>query len=221
VFAAQCLTHIKVDSSQSPIVSSEITGQTQRGIRSVIDLDEIRDAVVTHKPFDFFVASTILNDTDLAKVHGDFPDIEKPGVYPLSALECGPAFTRLIEEIRSDELVQIVGMKLGVDLVGLPMMIAVRGYVMTDADRVRAFVIERLMCDPAYRADELRERFGAVAEPLIADVGSLVAAADDGLFEPSGNGFLVPEKGRPFLGSISACLDAHLDAKPFAFSAGV
>ncbi len=94
----------------------------------MIDHEGIRGAAVTREPFDFFVATSVLKEEDLKTITEDFPHIEKPGVYPLSALEYGPAFSQLIDEIRSPELAQIVGEKLGVDLQGLPMMITVRGF---------------------------------------------------------------------------------------------
>lgn len=94
----------------------------------MIDLDLISRVPLTVDPFTFFAATGVLSDTDLAAIRDDFPKIEKPGVYPLSALEYGLAFKRLIDEIQSDDLARIVGDKLGIDLVGLPLMITVRGH---------------------------------------------------------------------------------------------
>ncbi len=101
----------------------------------MIDHDQINKAPVTNDPFKFFAATGVLSDSDLSAVRDDFPPIEKPGVYPLSALEYGPAFDRLVEEIRSDELARLVGEKLGVDLVGLPLMITVRGHAQSKDGR--------------------------------------------------------------------------------------
>ena len=94
----------------------------------MIDLDVIAKADVTRTPFDFFAVGNVLTDDDLAAVREAFPNIEKPGVFPLSALEYGQAFSRLIDDIRSPELATVVGEKLGVELAGLPMMITVRGH---------------------------------------------------------------------------------------------
>ncbi len=96
-----------------------------------------------------------------------------------------------------------------------------RGYVLTDEDRMRGFAIERLMCDLAFPADELRERFGAAADPLIADAHDILDADADGLVEKVASGFRVTERGRPFLRAISACFDAHRDAQTASFSTGV
>ncbi len=98
---------------------------------------------------------------------------------------------------------------------------SVRGYEMSDMDRMRAFAIERLMCDLAFPADGLRKRFGEASKPLFEDAISLVEADRDGLVEGVGEGFFVTEKGRPFLRSISAHFDDHLISKQTRFSTGV
>ncbi len=45
---------------------------------------------------------------------------------------------------------------------------AVRGIELSRDDQMRAEAIERLMCDLSFRAEPLRRRYGALAEPLIA-----------------------------------------------------
>ena len=96
-----------------------------------------------------------------------------------------------------------------------------RGYELTKDDRIRAFVIERLMCDLAFPARALCEHFGAKALHLIEDARELVKADSDGLVEPDGSGFRVTEKGRPFLRSIAACFDQHTNIANNRFSVGV
>ncbi len=93
----------------------------------MINLATISKAEVTPEPFEFFTVNDVLDEDSLNAIRADFPKIDKPGLFPISALEYGPAFTRLIEEVRSPALAQLVGEKFGVDLDGLPMMITVRG----------------------------------------------------------------------------------------------
>lgn len=101
----------------------------------MIDLNQINRTPVTVDPFNFFAADGVLNDDDLSAIQNDFPNIEKPGVYPLSALQYGPAFKRLIGDIESEDLARIVGEKLGVNLVDLPLMITVRGHAQSKDGR--------------------------------------------------------------------------------------
>jgi oxygen-independent coproporphyrinogen-3 oxidase len=86
---------------------------------------------------------------------------------------------------------------------------AVRGYAFTHDDVMRHFTIERLMCDLAFPAAELRERFGADAAPILAQADALVADDRDGFVEPNGDGFQITERGRMFVRTICAHFDAH------------
>jgi oxygen-independent coproporphyrinogen-3 oxidase len=86
---------------------------------------------------------------------------------------------------------------------------------------MRAFVIERLMCDLAFPAAELHRRYGATATPLFSEAQALVEAARDRLVEPEGEAFRVTERGRPFVRGIAACFDSYLGAGEARHSAGV
>ncbi len=98
----------------------------------------------------------------------------------------------------------------------------VRGRALTEDDRARSFVIERLMCDLRFPAEELRERFPEHAFPLIEEANNLLESDEDGLVEPEGAcGFRVTEKGRLFLRTICACFDAYLDDGQAQHSVGV
>ncbi|WP_026227701.1 oxygen-independent coproporphyrinogen III oxidase [Hoeflea sp. 108] len=86
----------------------------------------------------------------------------------------------------------------------------VRGVALSDADRMRSWVIERLMCDFSFSRCELLCRFGDAARTVIAEA-ELVATGDrDGIFIRSGNRFVVTERGKPFVRSIAARFDVYL-----------
>lgn len=93
----------------------------------MLNLAAVEKAPVASEPFKFFVAPGVLSDNDLAAVLADFPKLSKPGVFPLSELGYGPAFAKLIEDIRSPELAKVFEKKYGVALLDKPMMITVRG----------------------------------------------------------------------------------------------
>lgn len=102
----------------------------------MIDLNAISGAHVAKEPFQFFATGGVLQDHDLDAIRADFPKIEKPGIFPLTSLEYGPAFGRLIDDIRSPELARAVGQKFGVNLEGLPLMITVRGQAQAKDGRI-------------------------------------------------------------------------------------
>jgi len=85
-----------------------------------------------------------------------------------------------------------------------------KGAVLSEDDRVRAHVIERLMCDLAFRRSEVARRFGAAAQAVIAEAALLVQADGDGLVRATEDGFVITERGRPFARTIAAHFDAYL-----------
>jgi oxygen-independent coproporphyrinogen-3 oxidase len=97
----------------------------------------------------------------------------------------------------------------------------VRGFMFSDDDRMRSYVIERLMCDLVFSEDDLRARFGRAAEPLIDDARFVRDADRDGLTEPTPDGFRITERGRHFVRSVCACFDAYLGTTQARHAAGV
>ena len=85
-----------------------------------------------------------------------------------------------------------------------------KGLALSEDDAVRAHVIERLMCDLAFRRSDVARRFGLVAQAVIADAALLVRADRDGLVRVTDDGFAITERGRPFARAIAARFDAYL-----------
>ena len=97
----------------------------------------------------------------------------------------------------------------------------VRGIALSDEDRVRSFVIERLMCDLAFSSAELKRRFGAAADPVVSEAQALLDSDPDRLIEKSADGFSVTERGRPFVRTIAARFDTYFSAGKATHSSGV
>ena len=97
-----------------------------------------------------------------------------------------------------------------------------RGIVLSDDDRARAFVIERLMCDFAFDAAAVVEHHGPrLAAPLLATASRVIAEDRDGLVEKTETGFRITARGRPFTRSICAAFDPYLPASTALHSAAV
>lgn len=120
----------------------------------MISLDAISKADVKREPFQFFAASEVLPQEDLAAIRRDFPAIEKPGIFPLSSLEFGPAFGKLIDDIKSPALAKTVGDKFGVDLTGLPLMITVRGRAQAKDGRIHTDTKDKVVTCLLYLNEE-------------------------------------------------------------------
>ncbi len=101
----------------------------------MLKVDAIASANAASKPFSYFLAQ-VLDPGELDAIRSDFPNIGKPGIFPLDALQYGPAFAALINDLQSPEVAKAVGGQLGVDLTGLPTMITVRGRAQAKDGRI-------------------------------------------------------------------------------------
>ncbi len=103
---------------------------------AIINFDAIAKAELTREPFRFFATPGVLNAADLAAIRADFPDMRKPGIFPLSSLTYGSAFARLIADIESQAMEDVMAAKYGVELAGKPLMITVRGHAQKKDGRI-------------------------------------------------------------------------------------
>lgn len=84
-----------------------------------------------------------------------------------------------------------------------------RGLALTDDDRLRGAVIERLMCDMVVDLDPLCKSFGALASLFEEELLALEELAQEGLVVLEGTRIVVTEAGRPFLRNIASVFDAY------------
>lgn len=87
----------------------------------------------------------------------------------------------------------------------------VKGYELTDEDRLRGDVIMRLMCDLSLDYEAMSEKWGIDFEVHFADtLTQLKEPAEDGLLVWTDRGFAVTERGRLFIRNLALCFDAYL-----------
>ena len=89
-------------------------------------------------------------------------------------------------------------------------MASVRGVTLTDEDRLRRDVIERIMCDLEADLPAIAAAYGADPAPLLAAAQALERFQADGLALWDGNRVEVTEAGRPFVRNVAALFDAYL-----------
>lgn len=128
--------------------------QLGEGVQKMIDLENIWQAEVPVRPFEYFVARNVLNISDLEDVRADFPRIERPGAFPLQELEYGPAFARLVAELRNRDFTYVVGKKLRINLTLKPLMISVRGHSRITDGRIHTDSKKRAVSCILYLNDE-------------------------------------------------------------------
>jgi len=89
-----------------------------------------------------------------------------------------------------------------------------RGVAFGLDDRIRADVIERLLCRFEFDADALRARYGDMAGPVLRRAEALERDAPAGALDPLGpgrRGFRIAEAWREHTRLVAAAFDAHLD----------
>ncbi|OZB55090.1 MAG: hypothetical protein B7X35_09575, partial [Halothiobacillus sp. 14-56-357] len=85
-------------------------------------------APLVKEPFAHFVAHDFVPKSVMVDIDRDFPEVPKRGSFPMSELDSGPSFKALIDYLESDEVAARFSEKLGIDLVGKPTTMTIRGF---------------------------------------------------------------------------------------------
>jgi len=93
-----------------------------------------------------------------------------------------------------------------------------RGCALTEEDRLRRDVIERLMCDLKVDLAERCAAHHSDADRFAAELSELNALANEGLLERSGYKISIPERARPIVRTVCAVFDAYLSDDDMHFS---
>jgi oxygen-independent coproporphyrinogen-3 oxidase len=96
-----------------------------------------------------------------------------------------------------------------------------RGVSITGQDAARSFAIERIMCDFSLEFEELRTRYGGLAEPIIEDAIDLAMQDTDGIVALLPGRLAVTEVGRPFVRTVASTFDAYLGVGAARYSRAV
>jgi hypothetical protein len=92
----------------------------------LIDIERLREAPLNQDPFDHIIVPSFVRRDALESVHKDYPDVGKPGSFPVASVECGPSFEQVLQEIQSPEMTAAIEEKFDIDLAGRPTMVTVR-----------------------------------------------------------------------------------------------
>ena len=87
----------------------------------------------------------------------------------------------------------------------------VKGYALTDDDRLRAEIIERIMCDFGVDLDPICARHGSAPQEMLKSSPRLKDLISSGVVELDGASLAVKDDSRFLVRSVAAAFDAHLD----------
>jgi hypothetical protein len=96
----------------------------------MIDLDyaKLRATPVANDPFTHVVVPQFVPPASLEKVLADLPPLNKRGSFPTDAVRLGPAARALMAAMEGPELRSAIAGMFGLDLVGAPTMLTLRGW---------------------------------------------------------------------------------------------
>lgn len=86
----------------------------------------------------------------------------------------------------------------------------IKGRALDDDDRLRAAIIERVMCDYAVDLDAVTTAFGVTAAAVADAFERLVEPVADGLAVLDGHKLTITEAGRPLVRIVAAAFDVYL-----------
>jgi hypothetical protein len=92
-----------------------------------LNLPAFRASPLTRQPFDFVIIPEFVKAEARPAINADFPKIDNPGSFPVDKLTYGPAFRKLVDELRGVAFRAACEEKFGIDLAGRPTMMTVRG----------------------------------------------------------------------------------------------
>jgi oxygen-independent coproporphyrinogen III oxidase len=93
-----------------------------------------------------------------------------------------------------------------------------RGYLLTDEDRLRRDVIERLMCDFQVDLAAVCTAHGTGAARFAGELSAIDGLARDGIVERADNMISVPDCARPFVRAVCSVFDQYLVTADTRFS---
>jgi SM-20-related protein len=93
----------------------------------ILDFGKLESEPLNTDPFQYVVVSGFIHPDWEDRLIADFPAIHKGGSFPLSTLDVGVEFTKLIEAMNGDEFRRAVEQKFSMSLEGHPTMFTVRG----------------------------------------------------------------------------------------------
>lgn len=111
-------------------------GHPRNASMNVLDLEAIATAPVATEPYPHFVAMSALTAAAVPSLMRDFPDIARPGFFPIDDVPVGGAFADLLGDLRNPAFSAAVGGKLGLDLAARPTLITVRKWSAASDGRI-------------------------------------------------------------------------------------
>lgn len=94
----------------------------------ILDFEKVRSAQLVRQPFDYLIVSDFIRPEWQNRLIAAYPALKKGGSFPLSTVNFGNDFSKLVDAMDGLEFKRIVEEKFSLSLEGRPTMFTVRGY---------------------------------------------------------------------------------------------
>lgn len=94
----------------------------------LLNLDLLNQTPLNTDPFSYLIVPNFIRPEALDEIHNDYPETTDAGSFPLDLLSYGPAFAKLMDEVRGPELRAAIAKKFSMNLDGFPTLVTVRGH---------------------------------------------------------------------------------------------
>jgi SM-20-related protein len=94
---------------------------------SMLDLERFQNTPLTREPFEFLIVPEFVKAEARTAIDRHYPEVNRPGSFPLREVRYGPGFAKLIDEMRSEDFRKAFEEKFNINLTNRPDMITVRG----------------------------------------------------------------------------------------------
>ena len=130
---------------------------------NVLNPEALRKAPLVAEPYPHLIVDNLIRPEVLAEVVASFPHVPKRGSFPPEAVSYSGRFATLMQEMHSNQLRDLVGRRLGMDLDGRPPMLTIRGRTGAKDGRIHTdskskLVTVLLYLNPGWSAPEGRLR---------------------------------------------------------------
>ena len=92
-----------------------------------LDFERFNKTPLVREPFEHLVVPEFVHSDALKNINDDYPQISKPGSFPLSEVHVGRKFKEFVDELNGAEFREAFERKFAIDLANQPSMITVRG----------------------------------------------------------------------------------------------
>ena len=99
---------------------------------ALFDFEKFAAVPLQHDPCPYLVVPGFVKPEALERINADYPNIDKPGNFPLDGWDCGPAFQQFIDEMQGPEMRRFFSEKFGMDLEQYPTQMTIRKFAAAD-----------------------------------------------------------------------------------------